>query len=140
MAKSGVRVLMKPDAPIRRFDVFAEYNRMQKVQEGMSGDLAKGYGLWLAKVVAARKFGRIKAPSDLDRAYQEEIKQKKYPPSKWRRLSGKKQTDKMFHKEIVARMGGEFYQEVFSPAIQKAFREGKSYVNIRDSIRRDWKP
>ena len=50
----------KPRAPIRRFDVFAEYNRLKGMeQEKLSGPKAKGYGLWLAKVVAARKFGRV---------------------------------------------------------------------------------
>jgi hypothetical protein len=37
-------------------------------------------------------------------------------------------------------MGKEFYQKVFAPAMQEAFGEGKEYRDIRDAIRREWKP
>jgi hypothetical protein len=37
-------------------------------------------------------------------------------------------------------MGREFYAQVFRPGIQQAFEAGKSYRDIRDAIRRDWKP
>ncbi len=49
---------LKPKMPVRRFDVFAEYSRLKARQEGESAAQAKGYGIWLAKVVAARKFGK----------------------------------------------------------------------------------
>ncbi len=50
----------KPLAPIRRFDVFAEYKRLRGLkEEGLAASKAKGYGLWLAKIVAAQKFGRM---------------------------------------------------------------------------------
>jgi len=35
-------------------------------------------------------------------------------------------------------MGKEFYEKVFSPAILKAYEEGKDYMDIRDSIRKEW--
>ena len=44
------QVAIKPRAPIRRFDVFAEYNRLQALQRGLDQAHAKGYGLWVAKV------------------------------------------------------------------------------------------
>lgn len=44
---------LKPRRPIRRFDIFAEYNRLKGLDKGMDGAHAKGYGLWLAKVVAS---------------------------------------------------------------------------------------
>jgi len=47
-----------PKQAIRRFDVFAEYHRLERIQHGILAGEAKGYGLWLAKVVAARKFAR----------------------------------------------------------------------------------
>ena len=53
------RVTTKPKQPIRRFDVFAEYRRQEAQQVGMPADQARGYGLWVAKVVAARKFRRL---------------------------------------------------------------------------------
>jgi hypothetical protein len=51
------------------------------------------------------------------RLYAEEAKTKEYPPSKWRHLSGKEQTDALFDKEIIARMGEDLYDQVFDPAI-----------------------
>ncbi len=131
---------IKPRAPIRRFDVFAEYNRMKGLkEEGLSGPKAKGYGLWVAKVVAARKFGRLPRPKEEERkpkTAEEKEKEKKA----WHELSGVPQTDKLFDREIINRMGKEFYQQVFAPAVDKAYEEGKSYVEIRDAIRKEWKP
>ncbi len=46
--------------PIRRFDLFADSHRPDRMQQGRPADEAKGYGLWLAKVVAARKFAKWK--------------------------------------------------------------------------------
>jgi hypothetical protein len=43
----------QPRAPIRRFGVFAEYNRLRGLQRGLDEAHAKGYGLWVAKVVAS---------------------------------------------------------------------------------------
>jgi hypothetical protein len=43
----------KSRAPIRRFDVFAEYNRLRGLRRGLDAAHAKGYGLWVAKVVAS---------------------------------------------------------------------------------------
>lgn len=113
--------------------MFAEYHRLQAMAEGMAADRAKGHGLWLAKIVAARKFGRVS-----------EIKEKSgdfsSPAGKWHVLSGKPQTAALFDREIVARMGAGFYRRVFAPAIRRALAEGKGYVTIRDSLRAAWKP
>jgi hypothetical protein len=122
---------IKPHAQVRRFDVFAEYSRLKGKDEGMSAAQAKGYGIWIAKVVAAQKFGRLPRPSG-------EKKERK--KTKWHELSGVPQTDKLFNHEIVNRLGKSFYAHVFSPAIKKAYEAGKSYEDIRDAIRRDWKP
>jgi hypothetical protein len=80
----------------------------------------------------------------LDRLQQglpaDEAKAKQYPPSKWRRLSGKEQTDALFDKEIIERMGPDLYDQVFAPAIRQAFEGGKTYRAIRDTIWQEWKP
>lgn len=130
---------LKPKATVRRFDVFAEYNRLKAMKEGESAAQAKGYGLWLAKVVAAQKFGRMPKPSG-EKQEGKEKEEKKPRKTKWHDLSGIPQTDKLFDKEIVNRMGKEFYSRVFAPAIREAFDEEKDYREIRDSIRREWKP
>lgn len=128
---------LKPNAPIRRFDVFAEYSRLDALTKGESAAQAKGYGIWLAKVVAAKKFRKKEGAPEKTR---EGEKEKKVTRKKWRDLSGIPQTDKLFDKEIVKRMGQEFYAKIFAPAIQKAFDEGKEYRDIRDVLRKEWKP
>jgi hypothetical protein len=126
---------LKPDKRLRRFDVFAEYRRQEAHEDGMPADQAKGYGLWVAKVVAARKFGRLK-----DREPEGEAEQRRRRRRKWKILSGVPQTDKLFDHQIVDRMGREFYREVFSPAVQQGRDKGQSYEDMRDRLRRRWKP
>jgi hypothetical protein len=124
-------VQVKPQKPIRRFDIFAEYRKLDAQDDGMPADQAKGYGLWVAKVVAARKFGRRKTDDD------------KPAPSrrrKWHVLSGEPQTAKLFDHEIVERMGEDFYTEVFAPAVGEARSKSQPYESIRDRLRRRWKP
>jgi hypothetical protein len=125
-----------PKKPIRRFDVFAEYTRQERREKGYPEDEAKGYGIWLAKVVAARTFGQKsssdgKKPSKKD-AHDEE-------PT-FRSVGDELQTDETFDHDIIDRMGARFYDAVFVPAISAAREEGKKYETIRDTIRRGWKP
>jgi hypothetical protein len=127
--------------PIRRFDVFAEYHRQEKNREGVPEDEAAGYGIWLAKVVAARRFGGSRSPGDLpDRktGQSSEAEPPEKPHTKFRTLGDEPQTDETFEREIVRRMGERFYREVFSPAIARALEEGRPYTEVRDSIRRGW--
>jgi hypothetical protein len=125
----------KPRSSIRRFDVFAEYNRVKAMKEKrMRAAKAKGYGLWLAKVVAARKFRR-----EPKTAEGRERKEPKLNRQGWYLLGGKPQTDALFDHEIVERMGATFYRKVFAPAIRKAYEAGEDYVAIRDRIRAGWK-
>jgi hypothetical protein len=130
---AGMAVQVKPRKPIRRFDVFAEYRKLDAQDDGKPADQAKGYGLWVAKVVAARKFRRPKteeqSAADVPRRRR-----------KWHVLSGTPQTDKLFDHEIVERMGADFYRELFAPAIREAHAGGKTYESIRDRLRRRWKP
>ena len=100
----------------------------------MPADQAKGYGLWVAKVVAARKFGRLKA--DDRRSDDNKPKRRR----KWHVLSGEPQTARLFDHEIVDRMGRDFYQHEFVPAICEARADGQPYEAVRDRIRRRWRP
>lgn len=134
---------MKPRQAIRRFDVFAEYRKQEEQEAGLPEDEAKGYGLWVAKVVAARKFGRAKPPERRERPEPGERRERAKPElaeGKWHTLDGVPQTDTLFEREIVQRMGRDFYLSVLIPAIREARSQGRSYESIRDSIRRDWKP
>jgi hypothetical protein len=127
----------KPKAKIRRFDVFAEYTRLEKRRDGAPADVSKGYAIWLAKVVAARKFGRLKPErKTLRRLTEEEAAGR--AERKFRSLSGIEQTDAVFDHDIVERMGKTFYRRVFSPTVRKAFEAGQTYKQIRDVIRKQW--
>jgi hypothetical protein len=59
---------------------------------------------------------------------------------KWHTLGDEAQDDRRFDAEVVRRMGDEFYERIFAPAIREAREAGKSYEAIRDSIRREWRP
>ncbi|SNR58833.1 hypothetical protein [Desulfurobacterium atlanticum] len=123
---------IKPKAPIRRFDVFAEWNRLKGIKElGLSPEEAKSYGLAVAEVVAARKFYGHKTKY---RGATKEYIEKKEGTPWWRKMA----TPSEFDEKIVKRMGEEFYEKVFSRAIERAFNEGKDYMEIRDSIRENW--
>jgi hypothetical protein len=125
---------LHPDKAIRRFDVFAEYTRLERLDKDYPEEDARGYGIWLAKVVAARKFssrsGESKTPG----------KKQPGPEPKFRSLGDELQTHETFDREIVERMGTRFYSEVFAPAVSEARDRGEAYEDIRDAIRKDWKP
>jgi hypothetical protein len=129
--------------PIRRFDIFAEYNRLHGLKHGLDEAHAKGYGLWVAKVVASgggRRIGAKAAVSATQAEREGAEAQQKPAEQEWHVLGGVPQTGALFDREIVRRMGPEFYAQVFVPAVDAAFAAGKSYESIRDAIRRDWKP
>lgn len=131
---------MKPRATIRRFDVFAEYKRLEALKEGQGEAEAKGHGLWVAKVVASRRGRPSLAPTAPSGGHHDGSTAQPHKASKFHDLSGELQTDRLFDREVVERMGPAFYREVFAPAIRRAFDEGRPYESIRDAIRREWKP
>jgi hypothetical protein len=126
-----------PNQPIRRFDVFAEYTRQERRAKGYPEDEARGYGIWLAKVVASRRFGQKSAA---DRTTPAPKRDRSEEEPKFRSVGDELQTDATFEQDIVERMGARFYDEIFVPAITQARAEGQSYETIRDTIRRGWKP
>ncbi len=125
-----------PNKPIRRFDVLAEYTRQERREKGYPEDEAKGYGIWLAKVMAARRFGQ-KSSSDAKKPSKKDEHEEE---PKFGSVGDELQTDETFNHDIIDRMGPQFYDEVFLPAITAAREEGKKYETIRDTIRRRWKP
>ncbi len=129
-----------PRQAIRRFDVFAEYSRQERAEKGYAEDEAKGYGVWLAKVVAARRFGAGSASTDRSKPSKQKSGGQEEPEPKFRSVGGELQTDETFDHDVIERMGAAFYDEVFVPAITDARKQGKSYETIRDAIRKEWKP
>src|SRR5919201_1880439 len=114
-----------PLRAIRRFDVFAEDRKQEREYAGLPTDEAKGYGLWVARLGPARRFGRAadRGPHDREGAPGGEPERQ----GPWHVLGGEPQTAALFDHEIVARMGEAFYREVFVPAIREARRQGHSY-------------
>jgi hypothetical protein len=147
MADSAASTL-RPLQPIRRFDVFAETKRREARAHGAPDDVSKGYGIRIAKIVASRRFGGAKTQHEKKPKAEHEPEGEPSPygrfggegGSKFRALDDELQTDETFDKEIIDRMGPEFYERVFAPAIQDALASGRKYEQIRDTIRRDWKP
>jgi hypothetical protein len=135
---------LRPRQPIRRFDVFAETKRLEALAHGEPADVAKGYGIRIAKIVASRRFGGAAKSTHKARSRAEEQEPGSRfageGGSKFRALDGEPQTDETFDREIIDRMGPEFYDTVFAPAIRHALDEGRKYEQIRDTIRKDWKP
>jgi len=125
-----------PEMAIRRFDVFAEYTRQERVAKGEPSDEAKGYGIWLAKVVASRRSGFRSESTDKHGARRDASQ----PHDKFRSVGDEEQTDLVFDHDIIDRMGDAFYEHVFVPAIEAAREKGDRYEDIRDGIRRGWKP
>jgi hypothetical protein len=138
MSTSDERDAPTPQRAIRRFDVFAEYSRQEREEKGSPPDEAKGYGIWLAKVVAARRFGGGKDGGDGKKGARRLDAEGNEP--KFRSVGDELQTDETFDHDIVDRMGLAFYRKVFAPAIQEAREAGKSYEDIRDALRKDWTP
>ena len=137
---------LKPLKPIRRFDVFAETKRLEALAHGEPDDVAKGYGIRIAKIVASRRFGAgssSKTHEKKERPEPEASEGSRFGGEgggKCRGIDGEPQTDETFDREIIARMGPEFYEVVFQPAIRDALASGRKYEQIRDTIRKDWKP
>ena len=127
-----------PRMAIRRFDVFAEYSRQEQIEKGLPEDEAKGYGVWIAKVVASRRFG--KKSDGPPKKGEGGGKGGKTVIPRFRSVGDEMQTDEVFDHDIIERMGAAFYDQVFVPAIEQARAAGESYEDIRDSIRKEWKP
>jgi hypothetical protein len=130
----------RPKAHIRRFDVFAEVNRLKALAEGRPADEAKGYGIWLAKVVAGRRFGRKTDDERRQPPARERAEHDRHAHDRFRHAGDELQTDETFDREIVDRMSRAFYDEVFSPEVRAALESGQRYEQFRDSIRRGWTP
>ena len=133
-----------PRQPIRRFDVFAETKRLEALAHGEPEDVAKGYGVRIAKIAASRRFGgaqkKASPQKGRERESPAEDRFRGAAGDKFRALDGELQTDKTFDHDTIDRMGPEFYEVVFAPAIRDALAAGRKYEGIRDSIRKDWKP
>ena len=129
---------LRPERQIRRFDIFAEWNRLRARERMKLPEAdARLYGLAVAKVVAGRGGGpapqgahsKEHATSLKSRARQDDAS------DQWWRDFG---TDIEYEDKIIHRMGERFYKQVFQPAIRAAWDDGQQYEDIRDSLRGAW--
>jgi len=129
--------MIAPKAETRRFDIFAEWNRRKAVMLlRLLEPEARTYGSAVAKIVAARKL-HGSTPQKLA-----EFKRQTRTPARpeeitipwWHELASPEELEKT----IIERMGREFYERIFQPAIARAWHEGKMYEEIRDTLRQRW--
>jgi hypothetical protein len=122
-----------PQQEIRRFDIFAEWNRLKASQQlHLSAAESRAYGLVVAKVVAARKFSG--APPSQVKDWKRRARTDDTAEPWWQHLG----SDEEFRRKIVQRMGPDFYRTVFRPALRQAWEEGRRYEDIRDTLRSAW--
>ena len=134
---------IQPLQPIRRYDVFAETKRLEALAHGEPDDVAKGYGIRIAKIVASRRFGGGKKSDHVKKDEAKTEPRDRFggeEGGKFRALDGELQTDETFDREVIRRMGPEFYERVFAPAVAEAIASGRKYESFRDTIRKEWKP
>ncbi len=123
----------RPRLPIRRFDIFAEWNRIKARQRHhLPENEARAYGLAVAKVVAARKFSGYQ-PEQI-REWRAHARREEVTKAWWKHLGSGPE----FERKVVERMGPAFYAQVFQPAVRRAWDAGKSYEEIRDLLRQEW--
>jgi len=125
--------ISRPRLPIRRFDIFAEWNRLKaRERYHLPESEARAYGLAVAKVVAARKFSGYQ-PEQI-REWRSYARRDETTEAWWKHLGSGPE----FERKVVERMGPTFYKEVFQPAVRQAWEAGKSYEDIRDLLRQEW--
>ncbi len=112
------------------------------MDRGYAEDEAKGYGIWLARVVAARRFGKKSGALDRARPESQGAKAGDEPTvePKYRFGGDELQIDETFDHDIIGRMVEAFYAEVFVPAIAEARECGQPYDDIRDAICKNGNP
>jgi hypothetical protein len=122
-----------PKREIRRFDIFAEWNRLKgRTKAKLSEADAEAYGLAVAKIVAARKF----SGHDPEQAKELKRKAKEEEVGEpwWDHMGSAEE----FARKVAGRMGEEFYRDVFQPAVKAAWDRGQRYEEIRDALREPW--
>jgi hypothetical protein len=130
-AKKRTQITTK--AKIRRFDIFAEWNRLKaRERHRLSESEAQAYGLAVAKIVAARKFYGYE-PGQMTE-WKRQARAEDLSEPWWQHLGSEEE----FERKIIERMGKTFYSKVFQPAIRRAWKAGKQYEEIRDELRDPW--
>lgn len=122
-----------PRLQIRRFDIFAEWNRLKaRTRHNMKEADARAYGLAVAKIVAART--QHGTAPEQTRELKRRARQEELDEPWWEHLGSSEE----FEHKIIERMDRDFYTQVFQPAVQQAWDAGEHYEDIRDTLRNEW--
>jgi len=114
---------------IRRFDIFAIFNKVSKENE-MDEKHAKGYGIWMARFIAGRRFG-AKATKPNGKKGSKTAEKKATGVQSWYTLNGKPQTDKEYDNELLKRFGSANLIAL-EKWVKDAYIKGVDYKTIRD--------
>ncbi|MHA1296868.1 MAG: hypothetical protein ACTSRH_08160 [Promethearchaeota archaeon] len=112
---------------IGKWDIIAEYHRIDWLKKGYSEEEAKIHGIVIAIVGYRARMGK-KATG-----YKIETKGKEKGVSLTHRKKEHWITTKEFDK-IIKKMGENFYHKVFSPAIEKLYEKGYSYEDVKKAV------
>ena len=124
-----------PQVPLRRFDVFAEWNRLLRIASAFphgrgSSRLRPGRG-------QSRRQPEVRQYSSAEvKQWKQQARTGEMRGAWWQKLG----SDEEFQSKIISRMGERFYRQAFAPAIEQAWQAGKRYEDIRDTLREQWNP
>ena len=117
MAKS------KDAVSLGKFDILATYTYARALRDGLSADEAKERGMVAAIMGARARSGSIRRHDD-DHAARKEAAEKKKKTTI---------TASSFDHQVRDKMG-EFFDEVFLPAMKKLVRAGLSYEEVKATV------
>lgn len=131
--------MLRPRQPIRRFDVFPEYHRLERQRHGMPADEAKG--LWpLARpgggcreVLQVKGPRKPRPPVPAGGSGEAVSAQQVAPPER-------QGADRPVLRQVYHRTHGGTSTSRSLPSPTGSLRARKSYRDTRDTIRRDWRP
>jgi hypothetical protein len=112
------------DVSIGKFDILATYAYAQALHHGLDDDEAKQRGMVAAIMGAQARLGIRKEPHEEFQAQKEAAEKKKKTTI----------TAESFDKQVAHKMG-EFFGDVFLPALKKLVESGRSYDEVKRLVK-----
>jgi hypothetical protein len=112
---------------IGKWDIIAEYHRIDWEEKGYNEEESKIHGILIAILGYQKRTGQTPHFFDVEERDGEKGKTvKQRGQEKWI-------TSKEFNK-IIDKIGKEFYESVFSPAIKNLYMKGCSYIEVKKEV------
>lgn len=112
------------DVSIGKFDILATYAYAKALLDGMDDDEAKQRGMVAAIMGAQARLGIRKEHHEEFQAQKEAAEKKKKTTI----------TAESFDKQVAHKMG-EFFEDVFLPALKKLVESGRSYDEVKRLVK-----